>query len=278
MEELKKTDEEIAEQCASPRPSEPFTLYRIERKGGEYKRVPKGEYRMCLLTLKEQMDALREAQEYVEKVGEDQKQFRDIYGNIQGLALIAKALVHAKRHERADGTEVDVPVCTEIRQVLLRFNEADIAACLNMYEVVRYLYNPLITFKQGEVDRWIERLSHPVKGADFLGQLDSSQYRGLLLSMACRARDLTPTRFQTPDQLLNSSESGQETSSPGTTTTSGLLSSLGMAGLAPVSSPDDVSIAEMDDGTDVPTDRAQARELGERLSEDAPELDPDDDG
>lgn len=96
--------------------------------------------------------------------------------------------------------------------------------------------------------------------------------------MACRARDLTPTLFQTPDQLLNSSESDPETSSPGTTTTSGLLSSLGMAGLAPVSSPDDVSIAEMGDGTDVPTDRAQARELGERLSEDAPELDPDDDG
>jgi len=261
-------DWELVEQAMSPAPSEVFTLHRVEiGSNGERTLKPAGTFRMRLLTLDEQIAATRDAQEFARKAKEDQREFGQIYEMAQGLAVIAKALCSPDLYERkSDGTSFYPPIFTEIRHMLKRFTEADIAHCLNVYTFVRERYNPLISFSPGEVDRTIARLAHPVVGGHFLGLLDSSQLRVCLLSVAARAFELSPTHFQDLDQSLTFSESELGSSDPGTTSFSGLLNSHAMGGLVPTSSHD--AAATLEDGTEIPDDIEAIRDLAVTLKKD----------
>lgn len=237
---LEKSDFEIAQAIADVAPSEVFTLQRMARQpgGGSPVLTDVGKYRMCALSLQEQIDADAEAQKIAAAAGESSRH-SEIYSSARAICLVSRALRSVEIRERGDGTKYYPRIFTEPRQMMMAFTEPDIVACTNHYTALMALYNPLCSFKLSEVDVWIRRLADPVAGADFLGRLDWSEYPGLLMCFAERLLSLSPTLSQTPDPSLNSSDSESTTSAPGTTIYSGLVSTLGMERQVPESSGED---------------------------------------
>jgi hypothetical protein len=192
-------------------PSEVFTFEKIQPDGSK----KPYRVRVRLLRVEEDHQCLASAQKYAKDRGET-KDYGDIYKEAQAVALLAKALCRVEKRERPDGTSYYPPLFTSEEHLRASFTAAEMAQCLNMYELVRSKYNALRTLDDLTVAQWADRLGDPLNGPFYLALLDSSHWPSLLLSLAreLRAEYVRTGRLQSPSP--DSSESGQESLETGT--------------------------------------------------------------
>jgi hypothetical protein len=119
--------------------------------------------------------------------------------------------------ERPDGTKYWRRHFVDAAHLRTAFTEAEIALCLNMYELVKAKYSMIEDFEERELDMWAARLSDELGAPFFLSLLDSTQWPELLTSLARRVRDLSKSLGQPLPNLQDFSESEQQTSEAGTT-------------------------------------------------------------
>lgn len=217
---------EIVRSLLEPAPSEVFSFVRIGRDGVR-KEIP---VRVQLLSVEENHAALIAAQLYAKERGEVSKDYGDVYKEAQAVELLARALRRVKVEERRDGTEWYPALFVNAQQLRQSFTEPEMAQCLNMYELVKAKFGAIEAFDVEAIDTWIARLAEPLKGAYFLGHLDSSHWPMLILQLARRARDLSDLLGLTPSDSPDSSESDQESSEEATTSFSGLPSAHSASG------------------------------------------------
>ena len=186
------------------------------------------KFRIHLLTQGQQVDALIAARKFATENGESGEQ-GPLFRERQAIEVVARALHAAKAHPKPGGGEGEYfpRAYTNTAHLLQSLYGSDLSYLLNVYEKLNAMYSPLLDLDDAEIEEWASRLSGPGEfgGAFFLGRLDSSHWPGLLLSFAetIRSQSLElgrPLRDWT--DLLESSESSNETSSDGTTSPSGL--------------------------------------------------------
>lgn len=209
---------ELIAELTSPAPSEPFSLFRVQPDGSK-KEFP---LRMRLLRVEETIDCLREAQAYAKANAEIGKEYGDIYKEAQAVALIARALCHAKSRRMtnkagsSEGPEYYPQLFTSSAQLRSSFMAHEIAVCLNAHEVVQAKYRCVESFSPEELDKWAARLSDAFLGPLFLARLDSSHWPALLTCLAQRVQLLSESLGQPLPSLLDTSASNPESSDSGT--------------------------------------------------------------
>jgi len=146
------------------------------------------KYRMQVLRAEENMAALKAAQEFAKSKGEAEG-YGDLYKEAQVHELLQRAMRHAEKHERGDGTSLYLPVFTSADQLRAALTESDCAALLNAYQITKSEFGNIEGLDEEDAETWIARLSDPLRGPFFLSQCDSLHWPGLVLLLAkvCRA-------------------------------------------------------------------------------------------
>lgn len=167
-------------------PTEIVNIYRKVRNPSTGKIESKlfKEGRIKLLTAKEKQECLREAQILTEKIGENQKNFNNIYLDLQGLCLVRKAFVTKDMLTRSDGTLYYTEVYLDVEALGNELTPADVAILVNAYTIMEDIYSPFETLDSEEIGLWVEKLADKGLGVSFLSELHPSSLPTLILLLA----------------------------------------------------------------------------------------------
>jgi hypothetical protein len=193
-----------------PSPTLLFDLLR-KREDGTIETVP---FRCRLLKKSQTDDAQRLAQEHASK--REKAGYNDIYREAQAVEVLALAIVHPEKHERADGTSMHLPMFINSQQLRDSLNTEDLAQMLRSYQLTSAHYGFSDLSDEGIV-AMIDGLSNEMTGAYFLSRVDSDEWPRLIYALAQMVRSLRPSIVQTPSDWVNSSELGPLISESGTT-------------------------------------------------------------
>jgi len=196
--------------------------------------LPSGErattkIRVQVLRAAENITALKDSQDYAKDTGE-RDGYNDIYREAQAHEVLTRCLRHVDKSQRPDGSEHYPPLFTDSRQLRASFNELELAALLNCYQITKSEFGSLEALDEHDAETWIARLSDPLRGPFFLSQLDSLHWPGLIVLLAGIARDLCqsvghplPSLDDTSDSSLTSStaDTGSLQSPPTASSTDG---------------------------------------------------------
>jgi hypothetical protein len=187
-------------------PSMVFDFVRVQPDGTRAK-VP---VRVQLLRVDEDHQVLEDAQAYAKSRKEAPKEYGDLYREGQAVSLLCRALRKVEKRERNDGTSYYPPLFTNDQQLRQSMTAAELAQCLNFYEIVRSKYGAIEAFSEDDYARWVELLGDPLRGPFWASCMDSSHWPTMMLRMAADLISLRPSRSQ------NTSELDQENSDTGT--------------------------------------------------------------
>jgi hypothetical protein len=183
MREIKP--EELIQTLLDGAPGEDFEFIKTLPSG---ERV-KTRYRLQVLRVDENHQALRAAQEYAKTLGEH-KDYGDLYREAQAVELLAIAMRHTEKRDRPDGTSYYPRVFVTSKQLRDSFNESEMSVLLNCYQIAKSKHSSSQGLEEEEAETWIARLSDPLQGPFHLSQLDSLHWPGCILLLAGIARDL----------------------------------------------------------------------------------------
>jgi hypothetical protein len=180
------------------------------------KAMPNGErvlvpYRMQVLRVEENIDAIKCAQDYAKGKGE-LAEYGDIYREAQVYEILRRAVRHQEKREREDGTSYYPFVWVETSQLRSSLNEMEMAALLNAYQITKSHFGSVDGLDAHDSESWIARLSDPLKGPVSLSQLDSLHLPGMVLHLARVCRSLYEELGRELPSLEPSSDSAQESS------------------------------------------------------------------
>ncbi len=204
--------DELVQAFMAPAPSEEFYFTRQRPEDEEDERM---HIRVQILRTDELHGCIIAAQKYAKKRGELPKEYGDVYQEAQGIEVAWRCLVHPEMVE-FEGKKIYRRIFVNAEQCRLAFTEAEIAYVLNLYEYVKAKYSILEDFQEEDLELWIARLGEGMNGALFLGLLDSQHWPDLLLRLAQRAHSLYQTLGYQLPSLSDTSESDQESSESGT--------------------------------------------------------------
>lgn len=213
-------------------PSEVFEFRRHYMVQGQIK--PRNEpVRIQLLTLQDEFDALKSAQEFARHMGEVPAEYGDIYKESQAVEIAWRCMyrVNPVPNPNDDG-EHFVHYFASPQQLRETLRTREIGAILSMYEIVKAKYGALESFMdEGELDKWVARLSDEVMGGHFLARLDSQDWPQLIFSLASRVATLSQRCGVTLPSWHDSLDSDEsETSAKDTGSSSGQQSELPASG------------------------------------------------
>lgn len=203
---------ELVQDLYAPAPGDNFTLQKRQADGS----VKGYRLRVQYLRTDEDHAVLIDAQKYAKQMGEHPQEYGDLYKEGQAIELLRRALRRTEESTRPDGTKHYPPLFVNAEQLRQSFTNAEMAQCLNMYEVVRAKYSCVEDFRPEAIDMWASRLSDTMVGPLFLSQLDSSQWPALLMSLASRVSELSEKTGQPLPNWQDFSEFNRENSDSGT--------------------------------------------------------------
>lgn len=208
---MKVTQKKPASMIRSLMDPMPTLEFEMERRSedGDVTVYP---FRCGLTRMTDTFDILEKSQETSKD--RELEGFGDIYRESQACELIVRCIFQVDAVE-LDGTRVYVRYFTSAQQVRESLTEAECAQLVECYNLTKAHFD-LEPFDIKDAERLIDGLASEA-AAFFLKQVPSQDYPLLIYALARLAQSWRPSTPPTPSSSAPSSESGSETTVPGTT-------------------------------------------------------------